>query len=135
MKTVIRKTVAMMFAMFALTSLMACSSDDYDQPKEYTYTFDTSHMTITEGAPFTLNEVAQEYKHYFDMGCYTEYYNNIVLQDIILTTDKIEVKKGWKYFLHGYALVICHHYSYPNKTEPMFKLDYDTNTLTELDLK
>lgn len=134
MKTVIKKTVAMMIAVFAITSLAACGGDDYDHPKEYTYTFDTSHMTIDKGAPFTLDEVAQEYKYYFDKGSETAHYNDIVLQDIILYTDKLEVKKGWKYYLHGYALVICHHYSYPNKTEPMFKLDYDANMLTEIPL-
>lgn len=133
MKTVIKKTVAMMIAVFAITSLAGCSSsNDDDNPKEYTYYMNTTHMTLDAGAPFTLDQVAQEYQKYFDMGCDPNKYNNMLLQDIILNTDKIQVKNGWRKFMHGYALIMCHHNSYPNENEPMFNMDYDTNTLTEI---
>lgn len=133
MKTVIRKTVAMMIAMFTLTSLMACSSsNDDDNPKEYTYYMNTTHMTLAEGAPCTLDQVAQEYQHYFDMGCDPNKYNNLVLQDIIVSTNRIQAKNGWTKFYHSYALIMFHHNSYPNENVPMFKYDFDTNTLTEI---
>ena len=136
MKNKSLKTVSMIIALLAITLLTSCGKDDkYNQPKEYTYYMNTSHMTLDEGAPCTLAQVAEEYKHYFDMGCDPNKYNNAVLQDIIVTTNRIQAKNGWTKFYHGYALIMCHHNSYPNENEPMYKFDYDTNTLTELDLK
>lgn len=134
MKKYLCKTVAMMFAIFAVTSFLACSSsnDDDDGSKEYVYYMNTTHMTLAEGAPCTLDQVAQEYQHYFDKGCDPNKYNNQVLQDIIVTTNKLQSDKGWTKFYHGYALIMCHHNSYPNENEPMFKYDFDTNTLTEI---
>lgn len=136
MKKVLLKTVTIMIAVFAITLLAACSSsNDDDNPKEYTYYINTTHMTLDVGAPCTLDQVAQQYKYYFDMGCDPNKYNNIVLQDIIITTNRKQAADGWTKFYHGYALIMCHHNSLPNEDTQMYKFNFDTNTLTEIPLK
>lgn len=135
MKTVMKKTVAMMIAVFAMTLLAACGGDDYDHPKEFTYTFDTSHMTLSEGSPCTLDQIAQDFKYYFDKGCETEHYQDLVLQDIILTTYRSQYARGWAKYYHGYGIIVCHHYSLPNELTPMYKFDFDANKLIEIPLK
>ena len=105
MKRNLCKTVFMVVALLATTLFVSCGKDDkYYQPKNYTYYITTDHMTLSPGAPFTIDDVAKEYKYYFDKGCSTDYYNMPVLEDIIKYTYNQQATRKWVQYYHGYIL-------------------------------
>ena len=133
MKRHLCKTVFMVVALLATTLFVSCGKDDkYNQPANYTYYITTDHMTLAPGAPFTIDDVAKEYKYYFDLGCPTKYYNMRVLEDIIKHTYYIQATRKWVQYYHGYILIMCNIRTSNQPDEAMYKLDLDTHVLTQL---
>lgn len=133
MKRYLLKTVAMVIVLFAMTLLTSCGKDDkYNQPANYTYYITTDHMTLAPGAPCTVDDVAKEFKHYFDMGCSTDYYNMPVLEDIIKQTYNQQATRKWVQYYHGYILIMCNIRTSNQPDEAIYKLDLDTHVLTQL---
>ena len=135
MKTVIKQTVLMLIAVFAITSFMACSSkdDDDSNQKNYTYYINTTHMKLGNKAPCTLDQVAQEYQHAFDTQCNANICDKMSLQSAIMDVNRKQTTDGWTDYFSGYALIMCHNNNYPYENVPIYKFDFDENILTEID--
>ena len=133
MKRHLCKTVFMVVALLATTLFGSCSKDDkYNQPANYTYYITTDHMTLAPGAPCTVDDVAKEFKSYFDKGCPTDYYNMPVLEDVIKYTYNQQATRKWVQYYHGYILIMCKIITSNQPDGAMYKLDLDTHVLTQL---
>lgn len=117
-------------AIFATTLFISCSNND-DDLNEFTYTFDTTNMTLSEGSPCTLDQIAKEYQSNIQTSCDKKYYYNVRLENCIITTFDNQRIKGWTKYYHGYALIICHYHIRPEQITPVFKFDFDANKLIE----
>ena len=133
MKNKSLKTVSIIIALLAITLLTSCGKDDrYYQPKNITYYITTDHMTLSPGAPFTINDVANDFKYYFDLGARSDYYDLITLSDIIKETYSQQAKKGWTSYYHGYVIIMSNMKTPKLDDKPIYKLDFDTRVLTQL---
>lgn len=133
MKRNLCKTVFMVVALLATTLFVSCGKDDkYYQPKNYTYYITTDHMTLAPGAPCTVDDVAKEFKYYFDKGCTSDTYDTINLEYIIRYTYNQQATRKWVQFYHGYILIMCNIRTSNQPDVVMYKLDLDTHVLTKL---
>lgn len=133
MKNRVLKTVLVIIGLSAITLLTSCGKDDkYDQPKNLTYYITTDHMTLSSGAPFTINDVANDFKSDFDRGADPSHYDVLFLSDLIKNIYDQQTKKGWTSYYHGYVIIMRNIKKPAQPDEAVYKLDFDTHLITFL---
>ena len=125
--------LALVFTIVSIASIStSCRNDDDDssknEPRECTFYIPTDRFKLDEGAPFTKEQLAKEYRDALYEGCDGKVLDDENLQDVITATYNKQVTRGWIKYVHGTALIMCHVKSI-NEEVPMYEYNIDTGKI------
>lgn len=97
--------------------------------KECTFYITTDNLKLDKDAPFTKEQLDNEYKDAIYTGCEGKSLDDEDLLDVLLATYNKQKLKGWIEYVHGTTLIKCHLKS-NNKDVTMYQYNVDTNKIS-----